>query len=627
MYGSLLTLERHEFGLLTAKNACIWDKMDSMVKNLILFRLTHLIHRHMEHLGLAFPTARSLWIAIHDEFLDKGIVAQVNSLHHALSYSFTSNGALIPIWDNIIADVDRIFKNGTLTHESLAVVIGLQALTSHFPEVHQTIQTVADFSITTFRHRLEALDESRAEHSSHYSSSRDPVITVASSSSRPSSGNLKPTGPRAECSHCRGHHPSADCWATFRKPPEAVLRDRHRRGTLKDPVPSLTDTRPPSNSKPANNKPSTLHSAPATLDSAFIESAAVAFTEEDLDYFSCAATIDSLPSPCLPSEHCSVDWSIYGPTSNDPHTLSASPTPLFSLHYFFDSGSSCHISPHQDDLSDYVPIPPTLFGVSTGRHFILKDVLFIPGAAISLISVGQLYNMDNKYCVQFDDECCLIRQKTGGHKLVATGTCTTNHLYRLNGDLDSLASSTSTDIAAIATPADLATWHHRLGHVNVQSIMHMARHGLATGMPTDFSNLPPACDHCILAKQMKAPVPKIQARCHATRPLGIVYADIIRPEAVEAKGGHRFSLNLIDDYGWMSFCYTLRQKSDSLSTFCDWCAMVERQFGHLLGIFCTDNSGEFTASEFERYLTADGILHQVSAPYTSAHMGEIERAH
>ncbi|THH13036.1 hypothetical protein EW146_g7150 [Bondarzewia mesenterica] len=357
----------------------------------------------MEHLNRNYATARSLWLAIRDEFIDKGIIAQ----------------------------------NGNLTRKSLAIVIGLQALSAHYPDVRQTIQTVGDFSITSFRHHLEALDESRTEQSGKYSRGRSQFLdsTVTTTTTGTSGNNNKPHGPPPTCAHCGGRHISANCWATFGKPPEAVLRDRKCHAGNSSATAAATPAAPDN----ATRAPAT----PTTSDGAFIESAAVALTQEELDYFSCTV----IPSSSLPTEHCSVDWTVYGPNCDVAAPL------VMDAPYFFDSGSSCHISPSHDDLTNFTSISPrAIRGVNgsavyalgqgslrlrlgKGRIFVLPDVLFIPGASIRLISVGRLCNMGDKYSVQFDDQQCFVRHKTGSQKLVTTRNCTANNLYHLNGTL------------------------------------------------------------------------------------------------------------------------------------------------------------------------------------------------
>ena len=58
--------------------------------------------------------------------------------------------------------------------------------------------------------------------------------------------------------------------------------------------------------------------------------------------------------------------------------------------------------------------------------------------------------------------------------------------------------------------AMLDTWHQRLGHVNYTSIVKMAEKKLVIGMPTSLSYLPQICEHCVLAKQARTPVPKMR---------------------------------------------------------------------------------------------------------------------
>ena len=42
--------------------------------------------------------------------------------------------------------------------------------------------------------------------------------------------------------------------------------------------------------------------------------------------------------------------------------------------------------------------------------------------------------------------------------------------------------------------------------------------------------------------------------------------------------------------------------------------MVERSTGQKLKAICTDNGGEFTSSEFEAHLQAEGVKHELTIP-------------
>jgi len=76
----------------------------------------------------------------------------------------------------------------------------------------------------------------------------------------------------------------------------------------------------------------------------------------------------------------------------------------------------------------------------------------------------------------------------------------------------------------------------------------MAERRLATGMPTSFSYLPQICEHCVLAKQTRTPVPKSQEGGRATRLLEKVFSDVTGPEDIQTPHGELYTLNFIDYY-------------------------------------------------------------------------------
>ena len=76
-------------------------------------------------------------------------------------------------------------------------------------------------------------------------------------------------------------------------------------------------------------------------------------------------------------------------------------------------------------------------------------------------------------------------------------------------------------------------------------------------MPVDLSTLPPICEHCVTAKQMKTPVPKTRRGQCAWKKLEIVHSDITGPEDVSTPHGEKYMLNFIDDHTGMAWIYPL----------------------------------------------------------------------
>ena len=75
----------------------------------------------------------------------------------------------------------------------------------------------------------------------------------------------------------------------------------------------------------------------------------------------------------------------------------------------------------------------------------------------------------------------------------------------------------------------------------------MAEKQLASGMPTSLDYLPQICEHCVLEKKAKTPVPKLQEGRRAKKLLEKVFSDITGPEDIQTPNGKQYMLNFIED--------------------------------------------------------------------------------
>ena len=107
----------------------------------------------------------------------------------------------------------------------------------------------------------------------------------------------------------------------------------------------------------------------------------------------------------------------------------------------------------------------------------------------------------------------------------------------------------------------------------------MAKDGVAIGMPGDLSTLLPICQHCILGKQTKWAVPKIQQGEKAKGILDIIYSDLTGPEDVTSAGRAKYILNFINDLSGMTWTYLIKEKSQAETVFVKWHALVENETG------------------------------------------------
>jgi len=174
--------------------------------------------------------------------------------------------------------------------------------------------------------------------------------------------------------------------------------------------------------------------------------------------------------------------------------------------------------------------------------------------------------------------------------------------------------------------ADVETWHRRLGHCSIRSVVDMARKGSVEGMAIDLSSAPPKCTHCVLGKQTCSPVPKVREGPKAGTRLEKVYVDLCGTMPCVSHSGRLYAMNIIDDFSGYVWSLPLRSKGDAALVLQLWHKHVMTQSGLPLKSLITDN-GELVSNSMRDWCASLGITHTVTAPYTSAQNGHAERVH
>jgi hypothetical protein len=329
-----------------------------------------------------------------------------------------------------------------------------------------------------------------------------------------------------------------------------------------------------------------------------------------------------------------VDWREVRRSDKDMVALSESS--IAAAPYFLDTGATVHITPARSDYMTFKTIAPRCVrgvggstieatGIGTVKlptssdaALHLENVLYIPNATVRLISVSDLCRSLH-LTAHFDETSCWLTVREG--RRIASGKLTPRRLYAL----DDIPATHETALLAQRTP-NLETWHRRLGHANLQSIVDMAQKSLAEGMPIDLSTLPPRCEHCILGKQVKNPVPKVREGVKASRRLGVVWADLSGPHDVKSSHGNLYVIDIVDDHTSYPWSFPIPSKDMAFQTLLAWERSVELETGQKVGIYRTDN-GELKTNEMAKWLASRGTKHQFTAPYTSSHIGRVERLH
>lgn len=214
-----------------------------------------------------------------------------------------------------------------------------------------------------------------------------------------------------------------------------------------------------------------------------------------------------------------------------------------------------------------------------------------------------------------------VRITKPGGAIVATGTLTGRRLYALDGRIPDVEHA----LIAGRIPT-LDTWHKRLGHANHRTVHDMVRLGSATGMPCNLSPVPSKCEHCILGKQTRSAVPKVREGEKAERRGGSTYLDLQGPASVRSATGNLYSLDIVDDKTSMSWAIPIPSKEAAFPALRNWVLAREVELGHKLGKFQIDN-GELLSTACRAFLAERGYSQRLTAPYTSAQNGRVERLH
>lgn len=93
----------------------------------------------------------------------------------------------------------------------------------------------------------------------------------------------------------------------------------------------------------------------------------------------------------------------------------------------------------------------------------------------------------------------------------------------------------------------------------------------------------------------------------------------------ESIGGARYFLLLKDDFSHYRFLYFLKQKSEVAENVKNFVNRMQRESGHNIRNFRSDNGTEFVNKDLKMFFNKMGIVHQRTVPYTPEQNGTAER--
>ena len=126
-----------------------------------------------------------------------------------------------------------------------------------------------------------------------------------------------------------------------------------------------------------------------------------------------------------------------------------------------------------------------------------------------------------------------------------------------------------------------------------------------------------------MGKLPKSPFSGIGERAKGV--LELIHSDVCGPMPVQARSGSFYFITFTDDFSRFGWVYLMRFKSKAFEKFIEFKNEVEKQSGKSIKTLRSDRGGEYLSTEFTQFLKDNGILAQLTPPYTPRMNGVSER--
>ena len=127
------------------------------------------------------------------------------------------------------------------------------------------------------------------------------------------------------------------------------------------------------------------------------------------------------------------------------------------------------------------------------------------------------------------------------------------------------------------------------------------------------------CEPCLMGKMTKTPFFGTMKR--VTDLLEIIHTYVCGPMNIEARGGYRYFLTVIDDLSRYEYIYLMKHKSETFEKFKEFQSEVENHRNKKINFLRSDHGGEYLSYEFGIHLKQCGIVSQLTPPGTPQRNG------
>ncbi|GAA0152880.1 transmembrane signal receptor [Lithospermum erythrorhizon] len=176
------------------------------------------------------------------------------------------------------------------------------------------------------------------------------------------------------------------------------------------------------------------------------------------------------------------------------------------------------------------------------------------------------------------------------------------------------AYASSTIIVPLESPT---LWHRRLGHPGPTVLRRLVKNKTFDCSSVYNNTL---CNVCELGKQSKMPFSS--SNSVVSSPFALIHFDVWQSPIISPSGMCYYVI-FIDQLTRYTWCYPMKNKSDTLAMFIQFYAYIQNTFNKPILTFQADEGGEF--HKLESYFLSHGIHFRYSCPYTLQQNGTAER--
>nr|GFA28176.1 retrovirus-related Pol polyprotein from transposon TNT 1-94 [Tanacetum cinerariifolium] len=247
----------------------------------------------------------------------------------------------------------------------------------------------------------------------------------------------------------------------------------------------------------------------------------------------------------------------------------------------------------------------------------IKRVYYVKGLNHNLFSVGQF--CDANLEVAFRKSTFFIHDLKGNDLLI--GSRGTN-LYSIT--LQDTYYPNPIWLMAKASSSQAWLWHHRLSHLNFNTINFLSKNDIVVGLPKLKFVKDHLCSSCELGKAKRKSF-HTKLTPSSKRRLQLLHMDLCGPMRVTSINGKRYVLVIVDDYSRYTWTHFLRSKDETPQVLIDFLRLVQRGLQAQVRIVRTDKDTEFLNQNLHAYFATEGIHHQMSVARTPEQNGVVER--